>query len=220
MDEPIWDGITRAETVTTEAASIRRQFAEHAKGYAWDAVLANLVEYPWLVNTTRLGGHSRYTALHQAAHGGAPTAVVGRLLELGAWRTCRSADGERPVDIARRRGHDHLIAALEPILYHDLPLDALARMQVHFHAVIRGRVDDLVQEHALRLPELEPLLELPTPRLWFPVPGMYGGFTFGLERLADDAVLVTSSWCRVAGGSGQRHLISPYGSLLLDEGFV
>ena len=33
-----------------------------------------------------------------------------------------------------------------------------------------------IEEHGLRLPELEPLLELGRPKMWFAVPGMYGGF--------------------------------------------
>ena len=82
------------------------------------------------------------------------------------------------------------------------------------------RADRLVREHALRLPELEPLLEMPELRLWFPVPGMYGGFHYRLDQIAGDPVLVTESWCRVVGGSGQRHLISSHGSLLIAEGFV
>ncbi len=141
--------------------------------------------------------------------------MVEQLLAHGAWRGLRDAAGEWPVDVGSRRGHAHLLPLLEPVRQHDVPPDALARI-----AVIRGRVAGLVCEHALRLPELEPLLELPRLTLWFAVPGMYGGFNFGLERLGGDWVLVMSSWCRVASESGQRHLVSPHGSLLLDEGFV
>jgi hypothetical protein len=72
----------------------------------------------------------------------------------------------------------------------------------------------------LRLPELEPLLELDRPAMWFPVPGMYGGFSYELSAISGGPVLISESWCRVVGGSGQRHLVSPHGSLLLEEGFV
>ena len=45
------------------------------------------------------------------------------------------------------------------------------------------------------------------------------------ERTVDnfsplDAKLVAESWCRVVGGSGQRHEITPAGSRLVEEGFV
>ncbi len=56
--------------------------------------------------------------------------------------------------------------------------------------------------------------------MWFPVPGMYGGFSYCLELTGADAKLVAESWCRVVGGSGQRHEITTYGSRLVEEGFV
>jgi hypothetical protein len=168
----------------------------------------------------RPGGHSRYTVLHQAAHGGAPVAVVEQLLALGAWRTIRTARGERPVDIAERRGHVPLVPLLTPALHTTIAAETLAAMQRHFHDVIRGRAGDLVAEHALRLPELEALLEIMPPKLWFPVPGMYGGFGFWLDTLVEEPVVLAESWSRVVGGSGERHIISPHGSLLLAAGFV
>ncbi len=198
MGAPIWDGVTRLESLTEDAAAIRQQLADAAKSYNWDAVLALLARQGDLINCTRLGGRSLYTVLHQAAHGGAP----------------------RPVDIAQRREQVQLVPLLEPVLQRDIPSNVLQSIQQHFHAVIRERAEQLVREHELRLPELEPLLEMSEPKMWFSVPGMYGGFHYWLDLIAGDAVLVAESWCRVVGGSGQRHLISRYGSLLIAEGFV
>ncbi|MDP9371072.1 MAG: ankyrin repeat domain-containing protein [Chloroflexota bacterium] len=109
MSEPIWDGITRTGTLTDEAAARRQYLADRAKSYDWAAVLATLSQQPDLINSTRPGGRSLYTVLHQAAHGGAPIDAVERLLAFGAWRTLRTAQGERPVDIAERGGHGHLL---------------------------------------------------------------------------------------------------------------
>jgi hypothetical protein len=134
--------------------------------------------------------------------------------------TIRNSRGERPVDTAERRGGSELVPLLTPDLKRDVPSRDLTEMQVHFHQVIRGRVDHLVQEHALRLPELEPLLEMDVPKVWFAVPGMYGGFTTGLSQIDRTTVLVAESWCRVSDGSGQRHIVSPHGSLALEEVFV
>lgn len=78
--------------------------ADAAKAYDWAAALALLVKHPSLVNTPRPGGQSRYSALHQAAHGGAPANAVERLLAPGAWRTLRTSQGERAVDIAQSKG--------------------------------------------------------------------------------------------------------------------
>jgi hypothetical protein len=142
------------------------------------------------------------------------------LIELGAWRTLHNARGERPVDVAERQGHHHLREVLEPVLKHRVPHGVLLRIQSHFHEVIRGRIDRELPHHGLRLPELEPLLELDRPQMWFPVPGMYGGFSFRLVTSADEAKLISESWCRVVGGSGQRHEITSEGSRLVEEGFL
>lgn len=63
----------------------------------------------------------------------------------------------------------------------------------------------------LRLPELEILVELPSPELWFPIPGMHGGFRFRLGPPAPDVRLTCDSWCRVVGGSEERHEITESG---------
>ena len=96
----------------------------------------------------------------------------------------------------------------------------LLELQSHFHAVIRGRIDRQLPDQGLRLPELEVLLELERPHMWFPVPGMDGGFSYWLEPAGVDARLVSESWSRMVGGSGQRHEITSAGSRLVEEGFV
>jgi hypothetical protein len=101
-----------------------------------------------------------------------------------------------------------------------VPPDVLLKVQQHFHAVIRGRAAHLVEKHALRLPELEPLLEMEVPNVYFPVPGMYGGFRYELERAGAEPLLVAESWRRIVSGSGQRHEITSSGSKLVVEGFV
>src|SRR5947207_4253139 len=90
---------------------------------------------------------SWYAPLHQAAHGGAPPDVVNRLIAVDAWRALRTASGERPVDIARRRGHLHLLDLLEPPQRADVALLVLQEVQVHFHTVILERAREFVEEH-------------------------------------------------------------------------
>ena len=84
--------------------------------------------------------------------------------------------------------------ALEPKCRRWVPLGVLLKIQANLHDVIRGRAERLVSEHSLRLPELEPLLELGYPRMWFMVPGMYGGFRFGLDRDRVEAQVTAWSW--------------------------
>lgn len=216
----VWDGITAADVLSDTQAKLRHELADAGKRYDWPQMLAVLRQHRDLVNTTRPGGASLFAPLHQAAHGGAPPAVIEELIQLGAWRTLQNARGERPLDVAERRGHREVMALLQPVLQRRVPLGVLLKMQSHFHAVILGRAAEQVQRAQLRLPELEPLLEFEAQDVWFAVPGMYGGFSFHLRSDGVEAVLVSSSWCRVVGGSGQRHEITPVGSRLVEEGFV
>lgn len=216
----IWDGITRAEGLREDVVQVRNALADATRRYEWPLMFDLLAAHRELVNSTRLGGLSWYTPLHQAAHGDAPAEVVRRLVGLGAWRTLRNSRGERAVDVAERCGHRRLVGALTPEFVHDVPLEDLGMIQVHFHAVIQGRAKALIQKHALRLPELEPLLELPSPQARFPVPGMYGSFSYELKVADGDVTLVSESWSRVVDGSGQRHVITTAGSRLVEEGFV
>jgi hypothetical protein len=216
----IWDGITRAETLDEGSNQIRERLADAAKSYNWPRVFELLSEHKQLVNTSRPGGESLYSPLHQAAHGGAPVEVAQRLISMVAFRTLQNARGERPVDVAQRRGHQHLLGVLAPENKHHVPSGVLLKIQSYFHAIIRGRIDRQLPGHGLRLPELEPLLELERPHMWFPIQGMYGGFSYRLESTGVEAKLVSESWSRVVEGSGQRHEVTSEGSRLLDEGFV
>lgn len=220
MTDTVWDGITHGDVLKEQAAKLRHALADAAKGYDWPEVTRLLTQHPELVNTTRPGGTSLYTPLHQVAHGGAPAEIAQQLVEMSAWRTLQNARGERAVDVAERQGHRHLLRVLTPVYQRSVPAGVLARIQSLFHAVIRGRIDGPLPDHGLRLPELEPLLELEQPQMWFPVPGMYGGFAFRLEAAGVEAKLISESWSRVAGGSGQRHEITSEGSRLVEEGFV
>jgi hypothetical protein len=216
----VWDGITQPDSLNPWAADARVALADAAKGYHWSKAFELLAKHPEFVNSCRPGGKSPYAPLHQAAYGGAPRDVVQRLLGMGAWRTLQNVRGERPVDVAAKKGHAHLLAVLEPEYRRQVPLGILLKIQQHLHAVIRQRVDRLVLEHALRLPELEPLVELNEPKMWFEVPGMHGGFSFWLDAAGVEARLIAESWCRIERGSGQRHEITSAGSQLVAEGWV
>jgi hypothetical protein len=211
-----WDGVTQRFTYQNGIVEQRDRLAACARGGDWPAVLAQLAANAEWVNATRLGGDSGYTVLHQAAWNGADTAVVLRLIGLGAWRTVRTTDGERAIDIADRRGHRHLTGALRPVIRRPVRDDVLARLQWRLHALIRERAGHLVEQHRLRLPDLGPLTEVTEPTFWFPVPGMHGGFSYRL----DHAGLIVESWCRVVGGSGQRHRITPDGTELVASGWI
>lgn len=95
--------------------------------------------------------------------------------------------------------------------------DPISRIEAHFHALIRKRAGKLATE--LGLPTL-PRDVHTFEEQWFPVPGMSGGFAYALHDEPDGLVLITESWSRVVGRSGQRHRITPEGCELLEEGFA
>jgi hypothetical protein len=212
-----WDGVTTRDAYKPAVVTARDELADAARDGAWARVLEILVAYPDWVNTTRIGSRSGYAPLHQAAWHGAGPDVTGRLLDLGAWRTLRSSAGERPADIAAARGHTHLANLLEPVIRQPVPAATLAALQSRLHRLIEEESYALAAQHRLKLPQLEIMTELPAgSRVWFPVPGMYGGFSFTLDADA----LIVESWNRVVEGSGQRHRITAGSTTLLEAGFV
>ncbi len=74
-----------------------------------------------------------------------------------------------------------------------VPAEVLRKLEEHFHAVIRGRAGNLIDEHGVQLPTLALLLTQAEPKAWFPVPGMYGGFHYWLEGHGEDTRLVSES---------------------------
>ena len=194
------DGVDERRPPRHGELRVRHELADAARGGDWPRMLRILEHHPDWVNASRPGGRARYAPLHQAAHGGAPAWVANRLIAMGAWRTLRTRGRERPVDIARRRGRLSLIPILTPeYRRRRLPVDVIERLQRHLHAVIRQH--RAARAPFLRLPEIEPLLELGREEVCFEVPGMYGGFRY---RLADDdgvPRLLVEAFCRVVEGS-------------------
>ena len=194
--------------------------ADASKSGNWNELLDLLDTNPRYVNAVRPDGSAMYSPLHQAAWHGAPVEVARRLIELGAWRTLPNARGECALDIAQSRLHTHLIEILAPRLTRKIATDVVRRIQIYFHAVILGRAQKQIDEYSLRLPEISVLLELDrTAKMWFAVPGMAGGFHYWFESEGIEAKLVTESWCRVVGGSGERHEITYSGVELVESGF-
>jgi hypothetical protein len=212
-----WDGTVRRGALSAWAGRARDDLAAAAKRYDWMTVFDLIRQQPHFVNSVRPDGTAWFAPLHQVAHGGASAEVANRLIAEGAWRSLRTSTGERPSDIARDRGHDHLLDALKPPRRTEVAPDVLATIQDRFHEVIRGRMREFRIEDDLRLPELEVLLELPQPELWFPLPGMYGGFRFRLAVRGTDVRLISDSWCRVVGGSEERHEITESGARAVSQ---
>lgn len=218
MSTPTWNGALDADAWKEPAAEASHRLADAAKVGDWEVVLRMVGDgrstYP-TVNSWRAGGTSWYAPLHQAAWHGASIEVVDQLLDLGAWRMLPTADGRTAYDIAVEKGHGHLAAALEPRTGHRFDADVAARIEAHLAALVESRIRPHL-EIRLRHPVVAVLTETPEQSIWYPVPGMYGGFSIKLR----ERHLYIESWSRVAGGSGQAHVITHEGSVLVDSGFV
>ncbi len=215
-----WDGITKSSSLSDAQVESRNKLAHAARNFNWNEVLNLIHQTKVSANSWRLDGKSYYTPLHQAAYAGASSNVIQSLLDLGAWRTLKNARNERPVDIAQNKGHHQLLNLLEPVYQHTIPPEIIKKTEYHFHKLIHDRGTRYITQENLRLPPLSILQEIDTPEMWFPIPGMYGGFKYRLETSGTETKLITESWSRVVEGSGQRHEITSSGTTLIAKGFI
>lgn len=214
--EGAWHGVLDPTELRTEMVEEIDAVADAAREADWPRVLRILDAGEWVdVNCFRMAGRSWYTPLHQSAWHGAPAEVVEELLARGAWRAVRTAAGERAADIARGRGHHDLAELLIPELTVVDSPRIFAAWDRHLAALVESRIRPELGV-SLRHLSTEVLAEKGVGSLWFPVPGMYGGFNVEIFK----SRLHVESWSRVVGGSGQAHVITEKGATLVEEGFV
>ena len=213
-----WDGGLDRQDYADAFVRDRDRLADAAHHGRWGTVLRLLrgQGHGLSPNHWRLGGTSLFTPLHQAAWLGAPESVVTELIELGASRRLPTGDGRTAHDIAAAGGHERLLPLLEPTVRNPTPDHVLARLDRGLVGLIEGRIRPDLTVRVRPLPTAL-LTELePGTTVWFPIPGMYGGFAVRLEM----SYLEVQSWSRVVGGSGQAHVVTAEGVTLVAEGFV
>ncbi|OBK97658.1 ankyrin repeat domain-containing protein [Mycobacterium sp. 1165178.9] len=216
-----WQGVLDTSVMADDLVSTGHRLADAAKAGNWHEVMHVLDrEWNWLViNQWRPGGTAWFTALHQAAWHGAPPEVVTELLDRGSLRSLRDSKGRTPFDVAIERNPVPVLLELlrpprSPLTSEQIrALDT--RLAELIDGRIRGRVFDGDLRAALRYPPVEVLHEPPGQRVCVPLPGKYV-FHVELQRGA----LEVKSWCGFVEGSGQAHLVTPEGSVLVDQGFV
>ncbi|MEV6617972.1 hypothetical protein AB0N31_29750 [Streptomyces sp. NPDC051051] len=98
------DGLTDRERFGDRCLQGRDRFADMARDADWNGLFEESGSRPEWVDPPLPGNRSGFAPLRQAAWHGADFAVVSRLIAHGAWRTQRTRDGRRAVDIARDRG--------------------------------------------------------------------------------------------------------------------
>jgi hypothetical protein len=186
------------------------------------------------INWWRPGGTAWFTVLHQAALHRAPVRVVASLIRRSALVTLAESRGRTAYDVlmdreyvnpsanvsVEQRSRTLLARRLAPTPS-PLAAEEIRALDSHLREVIDGRIGGVLFDgrdpsEVLRYPPVGVLHEITGHHVWFPVPGMYGGFDITLQ----DDFLDVKSWCRIVGGSGQHHVITTAGSILVDEGFI
>jgi hypothetical protein len=216
-----WQGVLDTSILADAFVRVGHRLADAAKAGNWPEVMNVLdQESDWLViNQWRPGGAAWFTVLHPAAWHGAPTEVLAELINRGALRSLRDSKARRAFDVAVE--HQQTRVLLELLQPPRAPLtqgqvEALdAQLATVIDGRIRGRLYDGNLRKVLRYPPVEILYELPGQRVWFPMPATYG-FHIALQGVA----LEVKSWCGLVEGSGQIHLVTPEGSVMVDQGFV
>jgi hypothetical protein len=234
-----WRGILdpTPTRLPVELIKASHRLADAAKAGDWSAMfdLFDDSEQHLDINWWRPGGSAWFTVLHQAAWHGAPETVAAELNRRGALRSLKDSRGRTAYDVRCQRdlaiGSPKSAAAqlrnslalreqhLKPPASPLTPATTRA-LDRHLANIIDSRLRGVLYDGrdpqcVLRYPPVEILHEVPTQRVWFPVPGMYGGFDITLE----EDFLHVKSWCRIVGGSGQEHLITPEGAILVSAGF-
>ncbi|MDV3135722.1 ankyrin repeat domain-containing protein [Mycobacterium sp. 29Ha] len=237
-DQPfVWHGVLAPGLLHDHIVAGSHRFADAAKAGDWSAVL-NMLDDPALpidINWWRPGGTAWFTVLHQTAWHGAPANVVAALVRRGALLTLTESRGRTAHDVlmdrARKTHWGKGVGIAEEsytLLAQELvpppsPLSSneIHSLEGHLAEVIDGRIrgvlfDGRNPREVLRYPPVGILHEVPDQHVWFPVPGMYGGFDIRLQ----ENFLDVKSLCRVVSGSGQEHVITTAGAILVAEGFV
>jgi hypothetical protein len=206
-----WYSCADVASWNPELAAKAHALIDAARDGDWDTVIQRIDDSASsvdLVNVWRPGGSAEYTPLHHVARRG-DLHAARPLLERGAWRLRRNARGETPADVAKRHGHTALLPVLEPAPELQWMSSTMRPLQHWFTALVRARLAGSPELwETLRLPDLEVVTECTSRTLWFPVPGLGGGFLLRYEKDGSYPVIIAESWSRMASGSEQQHRIS------------
>ncbi|KAH3827456.1 uncharacterized protein LOC127881808 [Dreissena polymorpha] len=202
-------------------ANGHQELAELGSTCNWSELIDFLKQNPSFINKSRLAVRDGplsdlNTPLHWAAIGAAPCEIFEELIALGAAKSLKNSEGKTAFDIAADIIEDaELLDIIRVPPEITEKASEIEKLEKGLHAAIKGRADNLITQNGQVLPQVGFLFE--KKEFWFPISGMYGGFSVSLCEKG----IETSSWCRVAGGSGQRHVIDREGNVELEEeGFV
>ena len=174
--------------MTAAQVQARRYLADMAAKGNWQRVIQDLNPENHLldVNQWRPGDASWTTVLHEAAKQGAPLDVVSWLINRGALRSQRDAEGKTPYDVAKLEGHaPELLDLLAP------PPSPLSREQIdRLDSLLAKAIDWFFESpfegqdlrELFRYPPVGVLHEVPGQELWMQAPTFSGGLRVALRR--------------------------------------
>ena len=233
----VWNGVLDPSLLFDDVVAAGHRLADAAKQGDWSTVFDLLDDpsTPVDINWWRPGGTAWFSVLHQAAWHGAPADVAAELIRRGALRSVTDSRGRTAYQVCLDKDHEASTAKATAVVQRKtlalrsfltptpspLAPERIRALDAHLAEVIDGRIRGVLYDgreprSVLRYPPVAILHEVPGQHVWFPGPGMYGGFDIRLRQ----GYLDVRSWCRIVGGSGQAHLITHEGAVLVNEGFV
>jgi len=215
-----WYGALSAKGMNSELLEESKEIELALKHDDWGRVMYVLQTNPDLVNAVFPKNKEQFTLLHLAARRRAPIVYVEDLVRLGAFRTIKDASGLQALAVAERVWAEHLFSVLRPKVARAIDPERLSFIQEMFHGFLRTFMLAYKTPVPLRLPQLSIFTEVDQLRVWIPIPMMAGGCHFWVEEEGNEFVLHAETWCRICGGSGMHHRITPFEITLLEEGFV
>src|SRR5262245_41665077 len=219
----VWNGVLDPSLLHGDVIAAGHRFADAAKRGDWSTVFAMLDDpsIPADINWWRPGGTAWFSVLHQAAWHVAPVDVAAGLVQRGALRSLVDSHGRTAYQVRVDKDYDVSTAKDVAVLERKtlalrsfltptpspLTPERIRALDARLAGVVDGRIRGVLYDGCdprgvLRYPPVAILHEVPGQHVWFPVPGMYGGFDIRLQH----GYLDVKSWCRVIGGSGQAHL--------------
>jgi hypothetical protein len=224
-----WQGAIDPQYFSQSYVKKRQELANAAAISDWETVRKILSEYPEWVNFSRFWERNGFSPLHEAARQGNPPLALVRYMVYGcgAWRTLKTTNGKRAIDLAQEHTNSHpaLVAMLMPPNSHDME-----RRDERVEEILQDRLQVLIQSRSrankidcsnnFRIPQVTVLSE--TSKLFCILPGGYSSFSLKLvtEENGCYPKIVADSWCRLVGRSGQRHEITAEECKLVHSGFI
>ena len=197
-----WNGITKPGIYSKDYENTVQIMFSKLKNSEWSSVIEIASADINLVNCVRPGSDSFYTILHGAARIGAPIEVIEKIIELGAFRTMKTKNGETAFDLAIKYGNDELVPLLIPKLNFESEQNTLKLIEKNLHLLITKETEGLIYKHLLRLPDINVLLEIQQyDMVYFPIPGMMGGVFFSFNVKNNNALLYVQIESRMWGGA-------------------